>query len=157
MNWRTEGQKLAWNINSEIDSIASNLGDMFDSLVGGASAAVGDLLAGTSAVGINVNEIPNMQAAIKDYVKKLEAHLEKVRTDADTKQAFKGEYAIAITKYVESITLACGCVTSQLLKFSDQLKDIKEAYEKQDVELATKIKGTAADVEGSYQRYESQY
>lgn len=157
MNWRTEGQKLVWNINSEIDSITTNLGDMFDSLVGGASAAVGDLLAGTSAVGINVNEIPNMQAAIKDYVQKLDIHLEKVRTDADTTQAFKGEYATAITSYVEAITKACGCVTSQLLKFSDQLKEIKDAYEKQDVEMASSIKGTAADVESGYQRYETKY
>lgn len=154
--WRQEAQKLNWDVNQNLKSYGDKAGNFWESLVGGASAQVQGLLNGSTVVGINVNEIPNMRQAIRDYVTEIENHLEQVKINADTTQAFKGEYAVAIREYVAAISEACKCVTSNLLAFSDKLVDVQEAYQAQDETMKSTIAGSASDVESSFSRYQEQ-
>lgn len=157
MTWKTDVQKVIFDASQGVKAISSNLSNYFESLLDSAGNAVGTLLRGSSVIGINANEIPNMRAAIREYVNALEAHLEKVKTDADTAGAFKGEYADAVKVYVAAIAEACKCVTSQLLAFSDQLKEVSDAYLAQDREMSQRIKDTAASTSDQYTRYQEKY
>ncbi|MGE5456622.1 MAG: hypothetical protein ACM3O4_05950 [Ignavibacteriales bacterium] len=157
MTWKTDVQKVIFDASQGAKSLSSNLSNYFESLVNSASTTVGSLLRGSSVIGINANEIPNMRSAIREYVKNLEAHLEKVVTDADTSGAFKGEYASAVTVYVSAIAEACKCVTSQLLAFSDQLKEVSDAYQAQDREMSQRIKDTAASTADQFTKYQEKY
>lgn len=154
--WRQEAQKVTWNVNQGINAATDKASGMFDSLVSGVRAQMQGVLNGTTVVGINVNEIPNMRNAIREYVTRLDEHLNSVRTNADTTQAFKGDYAIAIQEYVSAICEACKCVTSQLLAFSDQLVKVQEAYQNRDVELKSAIGSSTSDVQSSFDKYQEQ-
>lgn len=154
--WRQEAQTVAWNVGQTIRNTTSQASGIFDSLVGGARAQLQGVLNGTTVVGINVNEIPNMRNAIRDYINGIEEHLNQVRTNADTSQAFKGDYAVAIQEYVSAICEACKCVTSNLLTFSDKLVEVQEKYQARDTELSSAISGSAGDIENSFARYQEQ-
>lgn len=152
--WRQNAQAIEWDSYQKFKSNVDKGTSLFDALVGGQRAKMQGMLNGSSTVGINVNEIPNMRAAIRDYVTRLDEHLNEVRTNADTNQAFKGEYAVAITEYVAAICEACKCVTSELLIFSDKLVEVQQAYEARDTELKSAIGGSASDVQSSFTRYQ---
>lgn len=154
--WRQEAQSIKWDLGQNIKSTVDKASNIFDSLVGGARAQLQGVLNGSTVVGMNVNEIPNMRNAIKYYVEQLEKHLEQVRIGADTTQAFKGEYATAIKEYVSAICEACGCVISNLLAFSDKLLAVQEAYQVRDAELKSAIGSSASDVQSSFSRYQDQ-
>lgn len=157
MTWKTDVQKVIFDASQGAKSLSSNLSNYFESLVNSAGTAVGSLLRGSSVIGINANEIPNMRNAIREYVTALETHLEKVKTDADTSGAFRGEYADAVKIYVAAIAEACKCVTSQLLAFSDQLKEVSDAYAASDQALSQRIKDTAASTSEQFTRYQEKY
>ncbi len=154
--WKQEAQSIGWDLGQNIKSTVDKASNIFDSLVGGARAQLQGVLNGSAVVGMNVNEIPNMRAAIRDYINQLEEHLNQVRTNADTTQAFKGEYATAIQEYVSAICEACKCVTSSLLAFSDKLVAVQEAYQARDAELKSAIGSSASDVQSSFSRYQEQ-
>lgn len=154
--WRQEAQTVAWDVGQAVRSTTSQATGIFDSLVGGVKAQLQGVLNGSSVVGINVNEINNMRGAIRNYIAQLEEHLNQVRTNADTTQAFKGEYAVAIQEYVSAICEACKCVTSNLLIFSDKLVAVQEAYQARDTELKSAIGGSASDVQSSFTKYQEQ-
>lgn len=152
--WKQEAQSVVWDVNQNIKGVTDGANSIFSGLVGGAKAAVGSILNGSSVVGINVNEIENMKASISSYINDLETHLNEVKTQADTTGAFKGEYAVAIRQYVEAVAEACKCITSNLLIFRDKLTDVKAAYEASDANLKSAIGGASSEVEGAFQRYQ---
>lgn len=154
--WRQEAQSIKWDLGQNIKSTVDKASNVFDSLVGGARAQLQGVLNGSTVVGMNVGEIPNMRGAIRYYVEQVETHLKQVNEQADTTQAFKGEYATAIKEYVSAICTACECVTSNLLAFSDKLLVVQEAYQTRDAELKSAIGSSASDVQSSFSRYQEQ-
>ncbi len=148
----TAAQKVAWDVNSTIQSLTSNAQSLFESVIGRAGAAAGAILQG-DVVGINGAQVPAMQQAIREYVDKLNQHLQEVKTTADTTQAFKGEYAASVTAFVEAVCTACECVISNLLKFNQKLDEVYKAYQEKDTTMASDIKSQAGELEGSFQRY----
>jgi len=157
MTWKTEVQKVLFDASQDVKTKVSMLSSFFESQINQNAAEVFSFMNGSSVIGINVHEIPNMRNAIRIYVQDLERHLDEVATNADTSPAFKGEYAAAITSYVTAITHACKSVTTQLLAFSDQLKQVSDAYEAQDRTLSENIRRSASGAEEQYQRYEEKY
>ncbi len=157
MSWRTETVKSSFDASDFITDASRTIGDFFSSIVEGIGNVIGDLFQDYDVIGINVSEVDNMRQAIRDYEALIEKHLEEVNTYADTNQAFKGEYATAIKDYVYAVTLACRYVVSYLNAFSDQLKEIKDAYEAQDVEQASKIRQTSSATESQFSRYQEKY
>lgn len=148
----TEAQKLQWNIKSTFQGISSNAQSLFNSVIGRAGAAAGSILNG-DVVGINEAEIPNMKQAIREYVNNLQTHLNEVKANADTTQAFKGEYSAAVTQFVEAVCTACECVISNLLQFNERLEEVYQAYLTKDTTMASDIKGQAGELESSFQKY----
>jgi len=80
-------------------------------------------------VGINVDKIPEMRQAIRDYVKQITDHLDKIDATANTENAFRSESVKAAVKaYVGKVKEYAMNLVSQLLSFSDKLQDVSEAW-----------------------------
>ena len=149
---KTEAQKLAWNINSDIKNMISGFKDTCAAVVGRVKASAAGILNG-DVVGINTDEIDNMNKAIEDYVVALQKHLDEVRKEADNSNAFKGEYADAVKDFVDAVCESCGAVISYLRQFEDKLNEVKEKYITKDEEVASDIKSQAGDLRSQYQEY----
>lgn len=157
MSWITDVQKVAYDAQQDITAATNKAGDWFSSLVNNVQSQVGSFFKGSNVIGINANEVDNMRAAIKQYTTDLNSHLDQVKLDTDTSQAFKGEYAAATREYVAAIVASCQSIITYLNKFSDQLKEVKDAYQAQDTQMAAKIRETASATEGQFTRYEEKY
>lgn len=148
----TEAQKLAWNIKADFQGFVSNAQNAFNSVVGRVGAAASSIVNG-DVIGINEAEIPNMKAAIREYVTNLEQHLEQVKSNADTSQAFKGEYAAAVRQFVEAVCTSCECIISNLLQFNERLEEVYQAYLTKDTTMASDIQGQAGELSSNFTKY----
>ena len=156
MSWRTDVQstqfKATDNLRNAFDTFRSKL----ESKVGQAKATFNTLITGTSYVGINGQKIIYMRDSIRDYVKKIQDHLDKVVAQASTNEAFKGEYAAAVTEYVKMVEETCKAYTTNLLEFSDNLDIIADAYHTKDSDLASSIRNTANEASSEAISYTEQ-
>lgn len=148
----TDAQKVIFNVKSTFGGIADSLQDAFQSVVGRVGATAAGLLNG-DVVGINGAEIPNMQTAIRNYIDELQRHLDTVKTNTSTTNAFKGQYAMAVTEFVNAVCDACGCVISNLLEFNQRLDEVYAAYQAKDEQMASDIKAQGAELNSRFQRY----
>lgn len=86
-------------------------------------------LFGYSIVGINANQVPAMREAIRNYVQGIQNHLDGFEASADSTMAFKSEAVKAsVQKYMQTLKEYCQNLTSQLLAFSDKLKEVEEKW-----------------------------
>ena len=136
-----EVEKVKWEAGSLLNNIKNTAGDVFDSVVGKGEAGVNAVLK-YDVTGIDANQVPSMQTAINTY-----------DSTADTAQAFSGEYADGVKKFVVGVTVACGNVISMLLAFNDQLDEVKTAYEKKDETVKSDLVSQAGELESAFQRY----
>lgn len=148
----TEAQRMAWNVKSDFQSIMSNAQNFFNSVIGRAGAAAGGILNG-DVVGINVAEIGHMQEAIREYVNNLQTHLDQVKADADTSQAFMGDYASGVRAFVDAVCTACECVISNLLQFNQKLEEVKEKYLARDEQLNSELQAQAGELSSNFTKY----
>lgn len=148
----TEAQKLTWNIKSDFQGLVSNAQNAFNTIVGRVGASASGILNG-DVVGINENEIPNMQTAIREYVNNLQQHLDQVKEDAETDQAFRGGYATAVKQFVGAVCQACECVISNLLQFNERLEEVHQAYIYKDTTMAKDIQGQAGELSSNFTMY----
>lgn len=146
-------QEVKYAAGQALSNITSGIKNKFDEIVGGLQAKVEGLFSG-DVVGINTNEIPNMQNAIASYIEGLEAHLIEMKTNATTDEAFKGQYAGAITDFVAAVKDCCYAVISQLEAFSAQLDEVKVTYEERDQQLASDISSQADELRSAYQAFD---
>ena len=109
----------------------------------------------TTTVGINIDQIPIMKNAISLYVDRLNNHLNQVKRDADTSQAFKGDYARAVRSFVDAVCNSCANIISNLLAFNDDLDKVMEAYRQKDESMASEINSTAGNVDSAFTNYNS--
>lgn len=101
---------------------------------------------GYSVVGINVNEIPNMRTAIRNYVETVQNKLNELNVIASSEEAMKGAgIQEAIKEYVRSVSDYCQSLTSQLLAFSDKLVKVQEAWENSDANISSSVSSSAAE------------
>lgn len=106
-------------------------------------------------VGINVNKIPQMKQAIESYVKKVQAHLEKIKTETKTANAMQGEYAEAVKSYVGTACDVCYKITSHLRYFEDKLTAVQNAYTKKDEKMAGTINKSASEMNSKWDEYKT--
>lgn len=149
---QTAAQKLAWDVNSNIKNMVQGFKDKCSAVVGRVKASAAGILNG-DVVGINTDEVENMNKAIEEYVVALQKHLDEVKTEADNSNAFKGEYAEAVKDFVDAICESCGAVISYLREFENKLEDVREKYIAKDEEVASDIKSQAGDLRSQYQEY----
>ena len=97
-------------------------------------------LSNESVVGINVAYVDQMRNAIRNYVKKIESHLEGIEPLANADNAFRNdEMQRAVQGYIDAVRTYCVNLTSQLLAFSDKLGDVKLHYKSTMESLANDI------------------
>lgn len=154
MSLKTMGESMLFNIKETAQAGFDKVKSIADSVVGKVSSAASGIFSG-DVIGINVNEIPNMQTAIKNYVDALNQHLDEVKQNATTDSAFTGAYAGAVTEFVTAVKECCYAVISQLLAFSDKLADVKDQYDKRDKALASQIGEQSDEIKSSYTAYEA--
>lgn len=145
---KQEAQKVMYSANETIRSTSDLFKSRFNSAISGLSAQFSGLVNG-DIVGINVNHISQMKAAINNYVDDLKDHLSKMKSNANTSNAFKGEYAKAVTEFVQAIEIACGYVIESLLSFNTQLDEVAEKYQAKDTEVAGDIRNQAEQLKPS--------
>lgn len=146
-------QSVSWDIGNNINSANSQARSVFSDLATKGSSSIIDTMGKYSVLGINVNAIDDMRFAIKVYVENIEEHLNSVRQEAMDTEAFKGQYAIAITEYVNSVCDVVRSLTNQLLAFSDKLVEIKEIYQERDISLTKSIGTSASNVQAGVNNY----
>ena len=146
-------QSVSSDIGNNVNSANSQARNAFSDLASKASSSVIDTMGKYSVLGINVNAIEDMRFAIRVYVENVEEHLNSVRQEAMDTQAFKGQYAIAITEYVNAVCDVVRSLTTQLLAFSDKLVEIKEIYQERDIALTKSIGSSATNVQSGINNY----
>lgn len=113
-------------------------------------------LVGESLVGINVNEVPHMQEAIKTYVNNIQDALNAVNTNTDetAKSAFANEEMRAtLSTFVAAVMEACQAYTSQLLKFHTMLGNVKSQYEQQQKDINDTLTNASDTTRTSVEAY----
>lgn len=145
-------QNVKFSAGQAISSITDKAQSVFESIVGTVSAAFDGLVTG-DVVGIDATQVPQMKQAISSYVEELKGHLDQMKTNAKTDDAFKGEYATAITEFVAAVNECCYAVISQLLAFNDVLDEVQAKYAEKDANMAKDITGQADELRSSYQAY----
>ena len=149
MGWRTEKQTVQFEKADNLRNLKDSISQIFTNITGKAKASLLSAYAGSSYVGINGQKVVYMRDAIRNYVREIQNHLDKVVADASTMNAFKGDYAAAVTEYVKSVESTCKAFVTPLLEFSDNLDVIAELYHSKDSELASSIKSSAREADSN--------
>lgn len=146
-------ESVSWDIGNNINSANSQARNAFSDLASRSSSSIVDTMGKYNVLGINANSIDDMRFAIRVYVENIETHLNSVKQEAMDTQAFKGQYAIAITEYVNAVCDVVRSLTTQLLAFSDKLVEIKNIYLEKDIALTKSIGNVASNVSSGVNYY----
>ena len=96
-----------------------------------------------NVVGLNATKIPDMTAAIDNWVKKMEDHINTIDSNTEQSAAFRDENVQAsVREYIENVKRYCTNLISDLMAFSDKLVSVKNAYEENMAKLSGGIKST---------------
>lgn len=107
----------------------------------------GSTIWGYDVVGINTSMIPQMRQAIRTYVDRVYAQLDKVQTNTDPTIALKGTgMENAVTEYVENVVKYCKALCSNLLAFSDKLVKVEEAWRTSDQNMSSKVNSGSSEL-----------
>ena len=142
---KQEAQKVAYNANEAVRSATDMAKSKFNSAISGLSAQFSGIMNG-DVVGIDVNHVPAMKQEINTYIDDLKDHLNTMKSNATTTNAFKGEYASAVSEFVQAIEIACGYVIDTLTNFNTQLDEVAEKYQAKDSEMASDIRAQADEL-----------
>lgn len=151
-NWNVESSKSSWATNSIVNNFKSQRAstrsagigsDMWSQIVKGVSSIFNG--GGYSVVGINATKVEEMRNAIREYVRAIQAHLDGIDPTTNANGAFKGEeIQNAVRSYVERLKQYSKDLTSQLLAFSDKLKDVADAWEAYNKSMAENVTSTSS-------------
>lgn len=154
--WGTEIQKAGNAISSAFGTLKRGGGDAFSAIKRDISE-VGSFFksGGTSVVGINVTEIPNMKKAIIAYCEEVDKALAKL-SSYKPEVAFKGTKVVPqLQLYIEAVIEACHAVVSNLLAFNDQLDAVEKAWAAKDAKNASNIKKSTESAKSEFKAYSS--
>ena len=155
--WQTELQKAKQTVVSKFGDGKRTISDFFTGTVNKKVSEVSSFFKnGSTVVGINVNQIPAMKTAIRDYVSAIDTALAELK-NYDPTVAFKGEQLVpALTAYIDAVIETCGAIVSNMLAFNDQLTEVENAYKAKDDSSASTIKSYAESTRSAYTRYTEQ-
>jgi len=139
---KQEAQRISHNTNEVIRNASETIKSKFNSIIDNFNARYKGLIVGDT-IGINVNEIPQMQHEIDLYVEELQSHLDNVVASASTADAFKGTYAQEVTEFVKAVKSACQRLIGDLLDFKKELQEVAERYVEKDKTVASNIRADA--------------
>lgn len=148
-----EANELIKNVNTQSQSVYSEIVGAGPKISSGGFFSSGASFNGESTVGIQIEQIPSMKKAITDYVDNLRNHLQEVKRNADTSQAFKGDYANAVREFVNAICNSCENIISNLNEFCNDLDKVQQAYLEKDESMSSDVKNVADQVDGAFTRH----
>lgn len=154
VTWKTETQKAKQGIVTTINTGKRTISEFFSGTVKKVVSDVSSVFKnGATVVGINVNQIPTMKEAIRNYVADIEKALAELK-NYDPTVAFQGEQVvIALQDYIDAVIETCGAIVSHMLAFNDQLTEVEKAYRAKDVSAASAIMSSAESTRSAYSRY----
>lgn len=121
-----------------------------NNLIGGRNRNTSDISADYgeyNVVGINVNKIEDMKAAVNEYISHVDNLLYDFATSNDSTTAFRGEgMQEAITNYLEKVKGYVSAVTHTLEAFNTKLDDVKAAYESNISNMSSEINQSANSI-----------
>ena len=157
-SWETEKTSSTFDATNSINTMSNNRDAARSGASSTTSSSGGGIFGfgGYSVVGINVQEVDSMCAAIRSYVEKVQSHLNGIDPLADASNAFKsedGQVEQAVQSFAENVKEYCVNLCSGLLAFSDKLKDVKNAWIQSTSNMAETIKSdtAASDTGSAYQ------
>lgn len=148
-----------------IDNI-QNFGEKFTSTISRVQGYVGTAFEvaknGETFVGINYAEVPNIRAAIRQYVTNVQNELNKLNTEASSSNALKGEdVTAAVQAYVKAVDDVAKAYVSALLAYSDKMyeyADVKAgAMSQHQSNLASNVSEEASTLADSAEIYTEKY
>lgn len=156
-NWTNEASQSGFDAKTFTTNTMSNR----DVTREGANVSGGGFLSGFfgggnsySVVGINATQVDIMRGAIRDYVSRIQGHLNQIRADATANNAYKSEEVQqAVETYVQKVKDYCMNLASQLLAFSDKLADVRKAWEAATANMASQV-GSASGSFDAGTRYQ---
>ena len=150
---RTTFGNIGFSVSQGLDYIRSSFSTLLENILGTAQAGMESLVSG-DVIGIDSTQIPAMQQAIDTYISDLNDQLATMEESAETSDAYKGQYAAAVSEFIAAIKTCCYNVISQLLAFKDQLTVVGEKYVDNDTSMATDIGTQTSEMSSMYQAYD---
>lgn len=137
-NWETQGT----NSSFETKPYSAAAIDGRSAERAGSNMTIGGL-GNMNVVGINAARVPEVRQQINDSVTNLKNIIDKIGQNAESNTAYKSE-AIKpqVDAYIDSVKAYCKALISNLLAFSDKLKDVEEAWTKSMESMSSTV-GTA--------------
>lgn len=101
--------------------------------------------ADSDVIGIQAAEVPNMRQAIRSYIERIVAHLDKIEDKLNPTGAFQSEEInAAVTGYLGSVKEYCIVLTTDLNRFSEKLQEVYDTWLKSTQGYAADSINTAA-------------
>lgn len=89
--------------------------------------------------GINSEAIPDAAEAIRIYVSDANEYLNILQREDDVSEAFRGDYAIAVNRFVNSVIEAVKEPLRELESFESAIKNAAREYEQKDAEVRSSV------------------
>lgn len=154
-SWETEKVQSTFNAQDVINNTTSNRDSGRSGANSTTSSSGGGLFGfgAYSVVGLNVASVPEMCEAINTWVEGIQTHLDNIDPLADASNAFRSEenqVENAVQGFAENVKEYCKNLCSDLLAFSDKIRDVRDAWIKTTGNVAGTIQSdTAASDAGS--------
>ena len=159
-SWNNESSASTFDAGASVTGMASNRssGRTGNSSHGGLIGRVNDLLGHGmySVVGLNVEAIPGMREAVRNYVQNINATLSAIDPDANASNAYQSsEIQAAVREYIENVKTYCLNLVSQMNAFSDKLQDVSNTYQQFAQQQSQSINSATASNDAGTQYTES--
>ena len=93
----------------------------------------------TGFKGINTEAIPDAAEAVDIYVSDANKYLDLIEKEDDVSEAFRGNYAVAIKRFVNSVVEAARQPLRELEGCKKEMTDAAARYERKDDEMRSSI------------------
>ncbi len=161
MAWETNASTSSFTTNTAATDTISNRSGQRQGAANEKFSSSGGGFLGTvyTVVGLNTTQIGAMRGAIREYVNKIEGIISGVKATAEASNAFKSadeSVETAVATYVDKVKDYCINLTSDLLAFSDKLKDVQNAWEAATGAMAENI-NTSANATATSEKYTEKF
>ena len=107
-----------------------------------------------NVVGINASKVPEMREQIRTSVSNLQSKIDAIGTDLSSDKAYRSSVIKPeVDAYIEAVKTYCKALISDLLAFSDKLKDVQDAWEASTSAIASESINSSTTNMSGYSTY----
>lgn len=148
------GQKI--ETAKRVGAQAGDFTQTTSSITGTYSGASGSTTMVNDFIGMDYTQVETIRTSIREYVNTIQSALDKLRTETNAEQGFKGEIKTAIENYVSGVVDCANAYTSQLLEFSDKMQEAYKAFVAHESGISSQVSSQASQVSSSSTNYTEQ-